>query len=43
MGNISILLYHQVGDTVHTNTNLDCFCDTSNFINQMQALKDKGV
>ena len=43
MGNITILLYHQVGDTVHANTNLDCFCETSNFINQMQALKDNGI
>lgn len=43
MGNITILLYHQVGNTVHENTNLDCFCETSNFINQMQAIKDSGI
>lgn len=43
MGNISILLYHQVGHTFHTNTNLNCFCDISNFTNQMQALKDNGI
>lgn len=35
---INILLYHQVGDSPNTLTNLDCFCDVNAFDSQMAYL-----
>lgn len=35
---LNILLYHQVGDTPNSYTNLDCFCDVRAFYEQMEFL-----
>lgn len=35
---VNVLLYHQVGDSPSRYTNLDCFCDTKTFHEQMQFL-----
>lgn len=35
---VSILLYHQIGDKPNTHTNLDCFCNTTEFHRQMEFL-----
>lgn len=43
MGNITILLYHQVGEEVHPNTNLDCFCEIDNFKDQMHNLYKSNI
>lgn len=37
---ISILLYHQVNKAPKKHTNLDCFCTTKQFNEQMKFLKD---
>jgi peptidoglycan/xylan/chitin deacetylase (PgdA/CDA1 family) len=39
---INLLLYHQVGDTPHANTNLDCFCRTEDFCSQMEFLSNSS-
>ena len=39
---INLLLYHQVVDTPHANTNLDCFCKTEEFYSQMEFLSNSG-
>lgn len=36
----NILLYHQIGDTPNNNTNLDCFCETKSFYQQMEFLSN---
>ncbi len=41
-GKINILLYHQVGDNPNSHTNLDCFCQTQEFYNQMEFLRESG-
>lgn len=38
--NINILLYHQIGDAPESETNLDCFCSSKEFYNQMAFLKN---
>ncbi len=38
--NINILLYHQIGDTPKSETNLDCFCSSKEFYFQMNFLKN---
>ena len=35
---INILLYHQIGEKPNENTNLNCFCNTGEFIAQMDFL-----
>lgn len=40
IGNISILLYHQIGDVPNLNTNFDCFCSSEVFYYQMEFLKN---
>lgn len=37
--NINILLYHQIGEMPTADTNLDCFCSTTEFYHQMEFLK----
>lgn len=37
--NINILLYHQIGEMPTEDTNLDCFCSTTEFYRQMDFLK----
>ena len=39
---INILLYHQVGDTPHANTNLDCFCRAEEFYTQLEFLSNSS-
>lgn len=38
--NINILLYHQIGDTPTSDTNLNCFCSSKEFYSQMEFLKN---
>lgn len=40
--NINILLYHQIGETPFKDTNLDCFCTTTEFCRQMDFLKQSN-
>jgi len=40
--NINILLYHQVGEILPNDINLDCFCTTSEFYRQMHFLKQSN-
>ncbi len=35
---INVLLYHQIGDSPTDETNLNCFCKTTEFYNQMEFL-----
>jgi peptidoglycan/xylan/chitin deacetylase (PgdA/CDA1 family) len=39
VNNINILLYHQIGEIPTDDTNLDCFCSTTEFHRQMDYLK----
>ncbi len=39
LNNINILLYHQIGEMPTNDTNLDCFCSTTEFYRQMDFLK----
>jgi peptidoglycan/xylan/chitin deacetylase (PgdA/CDA1 family) len=39
VNNINILLYHQIGENPNDDTNLDCFCSTTEFYRQMEFLK----
>ncbi len=39
---ISILLYHQIGETVYSHSNLDCFCLLERFYEQMRYLKNNN-
>jgi peptidoglycan/xylan/chitin deacetylase (PgdA/CDA1 family) len=39
VNNINILLYHQIGEMPTIDTNLDCFCSTTEFYRQMDFLK----
>ena len=39
INNINILLYHQIGEMPTNDTNLDCFCSTTEFYRQMAFLK----
>jgi peptidoglycan/xylan/chitin deacetylase (PgdA/CDA1 family) len=39
VNNINILLYHQIGEMPTDDTNLDCFCSTTEFYQQMNFLK----
>jgi peptidoglycan/xylan/chitin deacetylase (PgdA/CDA1 family) len=40
--NINILLYHQIGDTPQKDTNLDCFCNSTQFYRQMEFLNNSN-
>lgn len=42
INNINILLYHQIGEMPTNDTNLDCFCSTTEFYRQMDFLKQSG-
>ena len=35
---INVLLYHQIGTSPTNETNLNCFCKTTEFYNQMEFL-----
>lgn len=35
---VNVLLYHQIGDTPNSRTNLDCFCNSKEFYRQMEFL-----
>ena len=39
---ISVLLYHQIGETVYSHSNLDCLCLVGNFYEQMKYLKNNN-
>lgn len=39
----SILLYHEIGPSPRPSANLDCFCHTSQFRDQMHLLSSAGV
>ncbi len=39
VNNINILLYHQIGEMPTNDTNLHCFCSTTEFYRQMDYLK----
>lgn len=39
---ISVLLYHQIGEIVYSHSNLDCFCLVGNFYEQMKYLKNNN-
>ena len=40
--NINILLYHQIGDALDSETNPNCFCSVKEFYNQMLFLKNSN-
>ena len=40
---ISVLLYHQIGNNPNLNTNLNCFCSIEDFENQMEFLKVNNI
>lgn len=42
-GKATILLYHQVGDSPNKQTNLDCYCSTICFQEQMEYLFNSGI
>ncbi len=39
----TILLYHQIGETLHNNVNPDCFCSRQKFLEQMEFLKSSSI
>lgn len=39
---ITVLLYHQIGNTPNVNTNLDCYCTVEDFKNQMSFLYENN-
>jgi peptidoglycan/xylan/chitin deacetylase (PgdA/CDA1 family) len=39
---ITVLLYHQIGNTPNANTNFDCYCKVSDFKNQMSFLYENN-
>lgn len=39
---ITVLLYHQIGNSPNANTNLDCYCKVEDFKNQMSFLYENN-
>lgn len=39
---ITVLLYHQIGNSPNANTNLDCYCKVDDFKNQMRFLHENN-
>ncbi len=39
----TILLYHQIGETLHNSVNPDCFCRKEKFCQQMEYLKSSSI